>query len=653
MGVPSRLLLPASSQSPSSNFCCHANAFEKPQFLTSHGFIKYCLGLVSQKSSSQQEEEAEEKTVLSALAGGGEEVRQEETKVAVLEKEKGKAWSFVAAGEEKRRREGFEVSVGKRRKRRGGIRAGLSEGADANSQRRDQLALGQIHQGVDYSIFGLIANAKTAKEAWDTLKLSYKGVDRAQKSKLQSLRRLYDRCEMSSTETVEHYFSRLTDLVNKMRLYGDKIGDDAVVEKILRTIPLKYDHVVASIQESHDIELLTIAELKGMIESHIDRIEAKTETPANEEALKSQVTLNTTDSSQRGGGFNRGRGRARRGYRGRGRGNYSNQGRSGDNAMQERFSAHCYNCGKYGHKIADCRYKKFNNHGNQANIAGNYGEDSNESETLLLASNSLPANENVWFLDTGCSNHMCGRRELFSELDESIQSEVTFGNKTKVPILGKGKIYIQLKDGSQNFIFDVFYVPELHQNLLSMGQLSEKGYKICIIQGYCIITDGNGKLIAKILDDNWLWHMRFGHFHFSGLNYLARKKLVFELPDIVKQVMESHKTVRTYTFRFVHSGSTITWSDTSKAYKLYNPETKKVIISRDVVFDEHGSWNWCIEKEKSIIVPDIPDDFLDEQPTQDNVQVSVQSEAPTRRSQRECRLPARLQDYMLLKRLIG
>ncbi|KAG6527541.1 hypothetical protein ZIOFF_009652 [Zingiber officinale] len=250
---------------------------------------------------------------------------------------------------------------------------GLSEGADANSQRRDQLALGQIHQGVDYSIFGLIANAKTAKEAWDTLKLSYKGVDRAQKSKLQSLRRLYDRCEMSSTETVEHYFSRLTDLVNKMRLYGDKIGDDAVVEKILRTIPLKYDHVVASIQESHDIELLTIAELKGMIESHIDRIEAKTETPTNEEALKSQVTLNTTDSSQRGGGFNRGRGRARRGYRGRGRGNYSNQGRSGDNAMQERFSAHCYNCGKYGHKIADCRYKKFNNHGNQANIAGNYG----------------------------------------------------------------------------------------------------------------------------------------------------------------------------------------------------------------------------------------------------------------------------------------
>ena len=27
-------------------------------------------------------------------------------------------------------------------------------------------------------------------------------------------------------------------------------------------------------------------------------------------------------------------------------------------------------------------------------------------------------------------------------------------------------------------------------------------------------------------------------------------------------------------------------SDKSKAYKLYNPNTKKILISRDVVFDE-------------------------------------------------------------------
>ncbi|KAL5836714.1 hypothetical protein ACOSQ3_013883 [Xanthoceras sorbifolium] len=33
-------------------------------------------------------------------------------------------------------------------------------------------------------------------------------------------------------------------------------------------------------------------------------------------------------------------------------------------------------------------------------------------------------------------------------------------------------------------------------------------------------------------------------------------------------------------------------SKQSKAYKLYNPKTKKIVISRDVVFDEEKFWPW-------------------------------------------------------------
>lgn len=31
-------------------------------------------------------------------------------------------------------------------------------------------------------------------------------------------------------------------------------------------------------------------------------------------------------------------------------------------------------------------------------------------------------------------------------------------------------------------------------------------------------------------------------------------------------------------------------SGTSKAYKLYDPLTKKVVVSRDVIFDENQTW---------------------------------------------------------------
>ena len=44
------------------------------------------------------------------------------------------------------------------------IELGLQEKANAENQRKDQLALSQIQQGIDYSIFGKIANYKTAKD---------------------------------------------------------------------------------------------------------------------------------------------------------------------------------------------------------------------------------------------------------------------------------------------------------------------------------------------------------------------------------------------------------------------------------------------------------------------------------------------------------
>lgn len=41
-------------------------------------------------------------------------------------------------------------------------------------------------------------------------------------------------------------------------------------------------------------------------------------------------------------------------------------------------------------------------------------------------------------------------------------------------------------------------------------------------------------------------------------------------------------------------------SEESKAHRLYNPLTEKIIISRDVVFDEENSWCWSSTMDKSV-----------------------------------------------------
>ncbi|XP_028082748.1 uncharacterized protein LOC114284076 [Camellia sinensis] len=89
------------------------------------------------------------------------------------------------------------------------------------------------------------------------------------------------------------------------------------------------------------------------------------------------------------------------------------------------------------------------------------------------------ANQNsLWYLDSSANNHMSGKRELFATLDESQQGEVTFGDSIKRPMKGKRTIGITLKNREQQYISNVYYVPNLTSNILSLGQLLEKGYNI-------------------------------------------------------------------------------------------------------------------------------------------------------------------------------
>lgn len=52
-------------------------------------------------------------------------------------------------------------------------------------------------------------------------------------------------------------------------------------------------------------------------------------------------------------------------------------------------------------------------------------------------------------------------------------------------------------------------------------------------------------------------------------------------------------------------------SEHSKAYKLYNPVTKRIIISRDVVFDESKAWKWTVNSIGEHIP--VNDDELEEE----------------------------------------
>ncbi|GMP88730.1 hypothetical protein CsSME_00040608 [Camellia sinensis var. sinensis] len=141
---------------------------------------------------------------------------------------------------------------------------------------------------------------------------------------------------------------------------------------------------------------------------------------------------------------------------------------------------------------------------------------------------------------------MCGKRELFVELDETVQAQVSFGDSLKTPMKGRGSILIKLKNGDHDYISNVYYVPAMKNNILSMGQLLEKGYDINMKDCHLTIKDNHGNLITQCLsaiikDKDWLWHLRFGHLNFGSLKLLSSKNIVKGLPHIAhtNEVCES------------------------------------------------------------------------------------------------------------------
>jgi len=100
-------------------------------------------------------------------------------------------------------------------------------------------------------------------------------------------------------------------------------------------------------------------------------------------------------------------------------------------------------------------------------------------------------------VDSGCTNHMTHDQELFRELDISQVSKVRIENGDLITVEGKGTVAIESCTGTK-LIYDVLYVPEIDQNLLSVGQLVEKGFKVIFENKHCLIKDVNDKEISSI-----------------------------------------------------------------------------------------------------------------------------------------------------------
>lgn len=88
------------------------------------------------------------------------------------------------------------------------------------------------------------------------------------------------------------------------------------------------------------------------------------------------------------------------------------------------------------------------------------------SHVLLFKYNLL--GEQGCLASTTCSPYLWKKKHV-GDLDESISGNGSFGDDFKILVKDKGKIPMRLKDGRRDFILNVYYVPNMKNNITSLG----------------------------------------------------------------------------------------------------------------------------------------------------------------------------------------
>ncbi|XP_070014347.1 uncharacterized protein [Nicotiana sylvestris] len=269
-------------------------------------------------------------------------------------------------------------------------------------------------------------------------------------------------------------------VVNQLRRYGEDIEDVRVVEKILRTLTPKFDFVVCAIEESKDLDSMTVEQLEGSLQAHEEKIKRRQKVSL-EQLLKTQASFKDYEGEKSYRGNTRGRGcdghgrgringnnfnnevKMHQTFRYRGRGQRGGRGRGcyqeNNGQRYEKSKIKCYNCHKFGHYSWECR----SNVEEKDNLVDDKKEE--VESTLLMALKEEDRDDcSSWYLDNGASNHMCGCKEKFIEINK-----MTIDAKC-------------LKDNVQ--------------------------------------------------DESWCWHMRFGHKNFEALKTMGEKNMVHGIPSI-------------------------------------------------------------------------------------------------------------------------
>ena len=90
------------------------------------------------------------------------------------------------------------------------------------------------------------------------MKQKYHGSIRVKRAQLQTLTKEFEVLQIKEGESVDAYFVRTLTIANKKKIHGENMKQVVIIEKILRSMTSRFDYVICSIEQSNNLDILTI-----------------------------------------------------------------------------------------------------------------------------------------------------------------------------------------------------------------------------------------------------------------------------------------------------------------------------------------------------------------------------------------------------------
>ena len=387
----------------------------------------------------------------------------------------------------------------------------------------DQKALGIIGMNVAPGLSEQIVACKTAADAWKTLKSLYEN-DHAGTT-WAYLQEFMD----SKMDGDSDILAFLGNLERLQRLtVGSKcpISNEQLILKVVLGLPNSWDSFTQGLRSDKDL-----------FESYA--------------SLKQRVIAEFKI----------------RGNRGKTKGTDQEKKKSAFKAEVNgsKFKGECRNCGKQGHKRADCWAKGGGKEGrgpkqgsaNQTEKKKDK-EEIDQTKSVFMAErriasgrradarNSVSERQNrvSWIFGSGTTDHMIARRDHLQEIVWT-NTRIKIADKREITGKAVGTITYNDDQGNEIKLTNVWYVPDLGRNLLSVAAIDKAGYTTEFKDGRARVINTSGELLiegkldhsglyqvqflkgekrallARSKKEPNLWHKRMGHAHETALNALS------------------------------------------------------------------------------------------------------------------------------------